>query len=257
MNKSIAEAIEELREDIEEKEGFIKQLEAFEKNAEEGLTEKQYHDLCETPMRYSDLLGKALEAPMPFLEYKKRQPNYFDYVPKDNFNDEEIKFCIPSSRCMGVEVRVVLFQRNEETAKKYVENMNMISEGSCERNIDMAERFFATHNPFKRAKILFRGYRLWFAVLMYFVKGFRRNFKQEVREVKEKAQAELERIATKKATKLDEMLKQRKQQQEALYHYAELLLEWTDKVYVHEQGWDSKRGEFIKENGKVVFIERT
>lgn len=74
--REIQEAIASLREDISLRQEQIEQLNQFRDLAEHGLSETQYHDLCKTDMRCSDLLGQALLKVFPFLQYDRRGTNY-------------------------------------------------------------------------------------------------------------------------------------------------------------------------------------
>lgn len=69
MDKEVSEAIAELEENIANENKLIELLRRFEQLSETGLSEADYHTFCETDMRNTDSLGKALLKVFPFLTY--------------------------------------------------------------------------------------------------------------------------------------------------------------------------------------------
>lgn len=96
MDKNINEAIEEIKKDIETLKLQIQLLENLDLS--KSVDEDTWHDICETPLRSSDILGVLVKNIFPLAENIIVHCNYvyFDMLG--------FKVQIPTSRCRGINV---------------------------------------------------------------------------------------------------------------------------------------------------------
>lgn len=96
MDKNINEAIEEIKEDIETLKLQIQLLENLDLS--KSVDEDIWHNICETPLRSSDILGVLVKNIFPLAENIIVHCNYvyFDMLG--------FKVQIPTSRCRGINV---------------------------------------------------------------------------------------------------------------------------------------------------------
>lgn len=120
MNSDILDAIQDLEEQINETQkqiDFIKSID-FTK----PVTESQWHKICETPLRYSNLLATLVKNTFPLAENILVHCNYvyFDLLG--------FKVQIPTSYCQGINVDTSWYHKGDgEPTRIYTGNVkNMI-----------------------------------------------------------------------------------------------------------------------------------
>lgn len=98
MNITIEESIKRLQEEIKEKEKQIKLIKNINNN--QIVTEQEWHEICETPLRNSNLLEQLVKNIFPDAENIQ---NYVNYVYFDLLG---FRCAIPTSLCQGIYIDV-------------------------------------------------------------------------------------------------------------------------------------------------------
>lgn len=186
MNNDVKEAIEDLKEEIAEKENHIRLLESidFTKAVDEDI----WHEICKTGLRYSDLLGVLVKNIFPLAKNIKVGCNYVDFEMM-GFNVE-----IPTSYCRGINVDTSWYKRDSGEPK--LEYNDAVK--------SMMKYFKAVENKagwYECAKYKIRNgwnYRKWYLFLMWFFKykwtdSRRDDFDKAVKMAEESHQKRLER----------------------------------------------------------------
>lgn len=241
---TVEEAIANLKEEIAEKQEQIIQLQQFSEIAERGLTEQEYHNFCDTDLRYSDVLGKALLTVFPFLEYEKREANWFFYHIGD------VQVCVPNSRCMGIDIVMPnlipdLDKRIHSTGQKF-----WFRTKSLEKKIQLYQEYLQVKGIANRAKLMFPTYRTWFAVLRFIALG-KQTADKEMRKKLEEALEEQKVLEEKIRQKNTEVANVYDSQKIFFNKYIPMLLEWTDTVRVQTALDGCVAMKFTKENGEI------
>lgn len=257
MSLTIQDAIEDVQEEIKDRERCLKRLEEFQSISERGLTEAEYHDLCDTGLRASDSLGEALLTVFPFLEYDKRGANYF-FFNLPNQDNSKIYVRIPNSRRKGVEIIVSHYCTERDI--ELLNNHYNLDESIVKAEINRGERFLSDDTPvYEKAGIIFPTLVEWYATIKY-VFGNRKRYRKQVEEKLEKACQRRDSIVSKRDKEIEEIKASRESQQELLEKYARLFLKWCDEVRVQSMSTQSYmyESEVIYEmvNGKVTSRER-
>lgn len=157
MNKDIEETLEELREDIEEKETQVKLIQQLDIN--KSLTEKEWHQICLTPLRGSDLLGNLLKNIFPHSTNIKVCANYVYF----NLYDFHCKIPTYTKECIKVDtswnkdlIRPTLensMNWNSRNMREYFKTLD--SNGSW---IELFNLRFPKHKYYSK----YRKFILWF-----------------------------------------------------------------------------------------------
>lgn len=114
MNLEIEKAIKEIQDEIKEKEDYLDLL--FALDWQKPVTEKQWHTICETPLRNSPLLGTMVKNIFPEAEDAKVSSNYVFFTLYG------FTCAIPTSLIEGIEVRTDWYEKDRGVPKK--ENMH-------------------------------------------------------------------------------------------------------------------------------------
>lgn len=252
--REIQEAIASLREDISLKQEQIEQLNQFKELAEHGLSETQYHDLCKTDMRCSDLLGQALLKVFPFLQYDRRGANYFHYKLSDEYAFEQgVEIRIPNSAVDGVEIVLEKYRRDSD-ASHMLQEYNY-KKSRLESEIEKLEEYLASRSVVRKAQIAFPYYSTGLAVLHY-IFG-RKKGKIELHDKLRKAVEERDAVikSCQEKVRLAEHLYAR--QQALLKRYAAaLFLNWTEEVRVYQRHWESEQAIlFLKGYDREIILQ--
>ena len=160
MNQEVANAICSIDEEIAE---LNKRKELLQKiDLTKPIDEDLWHELCETELRYSDVLCDIIRIIFPNAENINRSCNYVFFEIK-NF-----KISIPISRCRGINVDTSWYQYSkkpkyiyypdtiEYDMKKYFELKN--SGGSWQEMVKLR-----IHNTYHR-------YKQWYLAVLWFGK---------------------------------------------------------------------------------------
>lgn len=273
MSFTIEEAITDLKEDIDDRAGELEELKRFEEEINAGsqvkLDEKRYHKLCRTALRTSDVLGKCLCNTFPFLKHIRGGCNYhffqldeqcggkYRLLESSVLQNDSIEIRIPNSAVQGVEIVVKKFYIPADKEEKYINGLFNYLTNDLDAEIKRIKEFLEAGGYIKEAKLMFPEHRTFFALVKYTV--FLTLAKQNVRRTMEIKLAEAEKERNnrieKKEKALEEAFKLREEQQSLLRHYASYFLEWTDKVRVYENTYQSVKQEFFYENGKMTSKE--
>lgn len=231
---TVKDAITNLLEEIEDKQQQIKQLQQFDKFAKRGLTEQEYHNFCDTDLRYSDVLGKALLIVFPFLEFEKRGANWFFYLSKE----ENVQICIPNSRCLGVDVVIPDLIPNIDKRIHSIEQKYWFQTRTLEKKIQLHKDYLQADTITKRAKLMFPTYRMPFAVMKLFLLGKQASVK-EMQKKTEETEAELNKIQDKISKEVAEATELYYRQKAFLDKYIPAFLKWTIKTVRVQTALDS------------------
>lgn len=120
MIYDVSEAIRDLNREIDEAQNKIAIVKSIDFT--KSVTESQWHTICETPLRNSDLLAVLVKNTFPLAENILVHCNYvyFDMLG--------FKVQIPTSRCQGINVDTSWYRKDDgEPTKIYSETIeNMI-----------------------------------------------------------------------------------------------------------------------------------
>lgn len=218
---NIQEAINELREDIVEKEAQIELLNNTEQLIANKLTEEQYHKLCCTPLRNSDILGDALCKVFSFLKYVRRNPNAFVFETSDGLQVEI------SSTAINEVVFVVPQVYTKSSIERYEHTKQAVLKELTSK-LENCESFLNEKNIIKRLHIAFPNNSLLMAAIRYMFSKPAKIFKQRLEEaVKELAGAK--EYYDREANKRNEAINL---QNSYINTYAPQFLQWTSRVIV-------------------------
>ena len=104
MNKTVQEAMTEINENINELQGQLKLIESIDFT--KPVSEEEWHAICETPLRSSDLLATLVKNIFPDAENILVHCNYvyFDLMG--------FKVQIPTSRARGINVDLSWYEKD-------------------------------------------------------------------------------------------------------------------------------------------------
>lgn len=112
------EIIKQLEEEIFKKQSQVELIKTID--VTKPITEKVWHQLCETPFRNSELLSNIVQAIWPAAENIQIHANYV-WFKLDKFN-----IAIPTSRSMGIEIDVNWFNQLAIPRRdSYISNENI------------------------------------------------------------------------------------------------------------------------------------
>lgn len=111
MDRTVNEAIEEIKDDIETLKLQVQLLENLDLS--KSVDEDTWHEICETPLRSSDILGILVKNIFPLAENIIVHCNYvyFDML--------DFKVQIPTSRCRGINVDLSWYHNYSEPELYY------------------------------------------------------------------------------------------------------------------------------------------
>lgn len=266
-NTAIIKAIHSLQEEIKEKENQIQLLSNVADIVDkQGFTEELYHKLCETEMRNSDELGKAIAKVLPFLTFQKTCPNYFRFIPRNVYYtdcDKRNVEClpddasgifieIPSTAETVAYISVTTYYSNER--RKNIVNRYEIEKAQLEKNIALANEYLNTQNPWKQIKIMY-PHKWWaFAVFSYV---FTNPTKQMKKKLADNTKA-LDDILSKYMNEIEDFNQKRHEQQKNIELYSQLLLNWTNKVRVvlnHSSYSSNEVAEITRNSDNAILIK--
>ena len=105
MEISVEEAIKDLQEDITEKQNQIELIKNIDWN--KPVNEETWHQICDTPLRTSDLLGVLVKNIFPEAENMNIGCNYI------SFDLYGFRCALPTSRCNGVYIETGWYQKDD------------------------------------------------------------------------------------------------------------------------------------------------
>ena len=111
MEISVEEAIKDLEEDISEKKNQIELIKSIDWSR--PVNEKTWHEICETPLRSSDLLSVLLKNIFPDAEEINVHCNYV-YFKLHGF-----KCGLPTSRCNGTYIDTGWYEKDNGKPTSY------------------------------------------------------------------------------------------------------------------------------------------
>lgn len=248
---NIEDAIAALQREIEETNQRIRVLQEAQEHGIGRLTEDTYHEMCLTHLRSSDLLGIALTEVFPFLTYEKGGINYYYFKTENGLTVQ-----IPNSAVRDVEIVVDRYFPDAEKSMRAINSNHAFRKGECQRIITSCEEYLTSCSLVKRAKIAYRRYRTWFAVLSYCFHFYKwGRFRKEAQNSLEQAKRKEREIANKITKEITDAKENRIRQQTELMRLAAEFLRWTKRVYIYQKGSAFQTEEFYMENDKVTFKE--
>lgn len=230
--KDLEEAIQSLDEEITERQSLQKLL---AESRFSSLEEEEYHKMCETELRYTDTLGKALGERLGF-SYKERTPNAFCY---ELANGWELR--IPNSYVHGAEIIVQrYFGQDVEKEREIYNRRGSLYE--VRENIGHIERGFFESGFVGKAMCVFgRKYNRSFLgkaamVVEYTLTNPKKHYKERFKEIYGDLKVKEESLTEEIISHTAELRSKRKEQEFMLKLYSEQLLKWTDTVRVYAEG---------------------
>lgn len=162
LNKTIQEAITELREDISEMNERIALLEKLD--ISKPVDEKKWHEICETPLRSSEEMCCIAKNIFPNATDLKTGPNAV------YFNLYGIKCALPTSRAYGIEVLLDWWNPLPYT------NLPLYVEDDVKRKKEYFEMQDAGSKDWKKMAVLKAypyirpSHRTWYKAVLWFGK---------------------------------------------------------------------------------------
>lgn len=104
MKIDVGETIQDLQEDIAEKQKQVELIKSID--WDKPVNEKIWHEICDTPLRTSDLLGVLVKNIFPNAEDISIGYNYV------YFNLYGFKCALPTSRCNGTYIETGWYQKD-------------------------------------------------------------------------------------------------------------------------------------------------
>jgi hypothetical protein len=213
----------------------------------ELMTEKVYHNLCETPIRNSDSLGIVLGNKLG-LEYKRRFASGFSF--KTDRESAEIVIPNYANNCAFIIVDKYYGQKAWD--------VQYVKEGltSIRAKIELIEDNFFPKGIAGRSRFVYKnryvlhigGYKIQntpYRILKYCIRNcfnsYEKRYETILADLRKNEKESLERYNKLKR----EYDNKRKAQTELVDKYSKILLTWTDTVYLREKGSNSTR-ETIK-----------
>lgn len=247
MNEVIQEAINVLEDEISENNERIKLLKAFDAISERGLTEEEYHVLCETDLRNSDILGQALSISMPFLIYDRCEPNSFIYMVDD------FEVHIPSSSNTWVNIIVEGFHANRDEIETNANLKFCSREMVCERELNKVYTYINSKSLVEKSHICFPTFSKPFAIANYIFRqaGCTDSAHKYLTELlREKMNIEKE-----KKEYIEEADSKRLELRSILFNYIKRLLKWTNDVYVTDRNHRYTQVHYVMKDNQIVTSE--
>lgn len=156
MEIDVEEAIKELQEDITEKQDQIELIKNIDWN--KPVNEETWHEICDTPLRTSDLLGALVKNIFPNAEDINVHCNYV------YFNLYGFKCALPTSRCNGIYIETGWYKKDNGKPT------------SCDTNSQYhMRRYFQAKDNNENWEVLFderlsnyKPYKKWIKFIMWF-----------------------------------------------------------------------------------------
>ena len=243
-DKDMQEAVQALDEEI----GELTRLKEILQRSEFGtdMSEETYHSMCETELRYTDALGKALGERLGYV-YIKRTPNYFYYEMPNGW---ELR--VPSSRCCGAEIVVPRYFHKDIT----VEREWYSKEGRLRELRSRKEQIEADvieGDVISKSRIVFwhryRHNTLGKAVMLlkYILGNPFNHYEKRFREYYEEISKQERELSDALSCTVKELQSGRKTQEIVLDACCQRLLQWTEKVRVYQKENQSPSEEITRE----------
>ena len=156
IEKSIEEALEELQEEIYDRQSQINLIKNIDWN--KPVTEEKWHEICETPLRSSDLLEVLVKNIFPDAEKIKVGCNCVC------FEMYEFTCGLPTSRCNGVYIQTDWYKKDYgEPSYPYSEsNKNMKKYFDAKDNHENWDILFKYRLPY------LSSYKKWIRFILWF-----------------------------------------------------------------------------------------
>lgn len=169
-------ALKSINSELAEKRAQVKLVKQFSTMYEEiqsgskKLTEKDYHKLCETTLRKTDMLGSAVCFMIEDLEYLSKSSNCFNYK-LGNY-----KLSIPSYSELGVDLYIDDIDDNL-TYTDFIRYKFKRQIDSYNHAIDYREMYLAMNGFFKKASFYCRRSPKFMRPVLYVIKDIEHRFK--------------------------------------------------------------------------------
>ncbi len=156
IEKSINEALQELQKEINEKQNQMNLIKNIDWN--KSVKEEVWHEICETPLRSSDLLGVMVKNIFPDAENINVNCNYV-YFSLDGFECR-----LPTSRCNGVYIKTDWYKKDYgEPSNPYFANHSVM------------KKYFDAKDNGEHWDVLFKyripylaSYKKWIRFILWF-----------------------------------------------------------------------------------------
>ena len=231
------------KEQVEDFSKLVKHLEQQKpegrsyRNIRKFLTEKMYHNLCETPLGTQDVLGMVL-GEMLELQFKERQPNSFVYSLDSGWTAEVPTY---SDNC------IKLIVDNDFLKQDIREDFEFkLALGDRDRTVKKLAKWRAYQNAsdMQKSEIVYSGLKEHpvYRLLLFKAGNITGKFDRSAKEILE----DCERIYRQNTEILqriyDGYAERYKEQAKQLRKYSGLLLGWTSRILVYracDKGYSS------------------
>ena len=203
LNISVEESIKELQEDIIEKQNQIELIKNIDWN--KPVDEKTWHEICETPLRTSNLLCSLVKNTFSDAEDIIVSCNYVFFKLYD------FRCALPTSRCDGIYIETGWYQKDngQPTLPETISQYHM-------------RRYFQLKDNKENWEVLFderlssyKSYKKWIKFIMWFGHY---KWKKVNRE-------KWEKIFTENQNKLDRMINEYNQTRKEMYEKTKIMVE--------------------------------
>lgn len=250
MNQEIIEAIQDIDEEINilnSQKELLKHL-----DLSKPMNESEWHEICETGLRYSDILCNIVKNIFKDAENIVRGCNYVYFEIKG------FKIEIPTSRTRGINVDTSWYH--------YKEKPNRIMNGEYSLVYDMKQYFELKENGgswYEKAKYKIHnrryGYKKWVLAILWFGKYKWTNdneefWKERIEKVEkeycervEKVEKENEKVQEKRQIFLEEIIPEIERFSTIHYGYQDKEISTYSQTSIENIIKDSKRKEICGE----------
>lgn len=224
-NEEIREARDEICEDIS---NLISQKDLVENfNPNTPLPEEEFHRLCETPLRYTDVLGKSLENSINNITYIDRAMNNFRYKI---INGWTLWVSTSAARYVCIDLHRPFRSKCIDKEFEYQNSIKYLDK--CLENVAWCIEFLRTKSIIKKSKMTFSKTKMPFALIFYVFKNIKNPYKRRVKETLKDCESKMYKYKE-RIDKFEEKYKvEFEEQQKYLKEFIEELLKWTESVEI-------------------------
>lgn len=236
----IDDAINQLESDIKIKQQQIEQLRQLD--PEKTLSEEEYHDLCLTDLRHSDILGQQILNNFPFLKYEGWGANYFNYA----IGNSDIRICLPNSETRCIEIYMLKYYASDDVVEKQLQLRYLEKETELDNDLKICLTLIAQKSLIKRAKMLFLHNTTIIAVIRYMITDPYMQYQIRFLDTLDCIEREIRQQNQKKEADRIDLHEKHIQQQELLKPYIESFLKWTKCVHIYDHSRGDKLSATIE-----------
>lgn len=230
FDKDLSEAIDRLNEEIHELQAKREMLVHQDFSC---ISEKQFHEMCETDLRYTDFLAKVIGINFQ-IEFKERTPSYYYYHLLNNW---ELR--IPIFRKNGIEIIVPkYFKKDIRTDSDYLRYEESKRESA--EKVGMIESLFFEGNLLSKARCVYgRKYKKTLlgnlvCIINYMITNPFLKYKKRFSVILEDLQERNKNASDRLSKYIKESEEGYKVQSDLIKSYLKFL-DWTDEIRIYQR----------------------